>query len=60
MLLDEHADFPGRPRDVPAAELAKFAESSQPAVRKLIEEKFGAEGIDMLEAMQAAIAEASM
>ena len=45
---------------VPAAELAKFATASQPAVRKLIEEKFGAEGIDMLDAMQQAIDEASM
>ena len=45
---------------VPAAELAKFAAASQPAVRKLIEQKFGAEGIDMLEAMRKAIGEANM
>lgn len=43
---------------LPAAELAKFRAASQPAVRKLIEEKFGAEGMDMLEAMQSAIAAA--
>ncbi len=33
------------------AELKKFAEKAQPAVRKLIEDKFGAEGTDMLDAM---------
>ncbi len=44
---------------VPAAELAKFRDASQPAVRKLIEEKFGAEGTAMLDAMQQAIADAS-
>ena len=43
---------------LPASELAKFREASQPAVRKLIEEKFGADGIGMLEAMQAAIKDA--
>ena len=36
-------------------ELQKFAEASQPAVRKLIEEKYGQEGIDMLDAMLASI-----
>ncbi len=41
-----------------ASELVKFREASQPAVRKLIEQKFGAEGVDMLEAMQAAISAA--
>jgi tripartite ATP-independent transporter DctP family solute receptor len=40
---------------IPPAELKKFAEASQPAVRKLIEEKYGAEGVDMLNAMLAAI-----
>ena len=40
------------------AELKKFAEISQPAVRKLIEEKLGAEGTDMLNAMMAAIKKA--
>ena len=43
---------------VPAAELEKFAAAAQPAVRQLIEEKFGAEGMDMLAAMTAAIEEA--
>ncbi|MGB1109113.1 MAG: DctP family TRAP transporter solute-binding subunit [Gammaproteobacteria bacterium] len=36
----------------------QFAEASQPAVKKLISDKFGAEGVAMLEAMQASIAEA--
>ncbi len=45
---------------VPAAELAKFASASQPAVKKLITEKFGAEGTEMLNAMQDAIKKASM
>lgn len=40
---------------VPASELKKFASVSQPAVKKLIEEKFGAEGKAMLEAMQSSI-----
>lgn len=40
---------------VSAAELKKFAAVSQPAVKKLIEEKYGAEGVDMLNAMQASI-----
>ncbi len=40
---------------VPAAELAKFAKAAQPAVRKLIEEKYGAQGIEMLDAMLAEI-----
>ncbi|MGF1527335.1 MAG: DctP family TRAP transporter solute-binding subunit [Candidatus Competibacterales bacterium] len=40
---------------VPAAELEKFAREAQPAVQTLIEEKFGAEGKAMLEAMQASI-----
>lgn len=40
---------------LPAAEMAKFAAASQPAVKKLISEKFGAEGVDMLNAMEAAI-----
>ncbi|WP_206378124.1 DctP family TRAP transporter solute-binding subunit [Sneathiella limimaris] len=40
---------------IPAAEMQKFAEAAQPAVRKLIEEKYGAEGIEMLDAMLAEI-----
>ncbi len=36
---------------VSAAELKKFAAASQPAVRKLIEEKFGTEGSDLLNAL---------
>ena len=42
---------------VAPAELAKFAAASQPAVRKLIEEKLGAEGKDMLDAMLGSIKE---
>jgi len=38
-------------------EQAKFAEAAQPAVRALIEEKFGAEGAAMLEAMLTSIEE---
>ncbi len=40
------------------AELKKFAAMSQPAVRKLIDEKLGAEGTDMLNAMLDAIKKA--
>ena len=40
---------------VSAAEQKKFAAAAQPAVRSLIEEKLGAEGVDMLNAMMAAI-----
>ena len=40
---------------VSAAELKKFASVSQPAVRKLIEENYGAEGLEMLKAMEASI-----
>nr|NIL98485.1 DctP family TRAP transporter solute-binding subunit [Planctomycetales bacterium] len=40
---------------VAPAELEKFAAAAQPAVRKLIEEKLGAEGVDMLNAMLDAI-----
>lgn len=40
---------------VSPAEQAKFAAAAQPAVRKLIEEKLGAEGVDMLNAMMEAI-----
>lgn len=36
-------------------EQAKFAEAAQPAVRKLIEASYGAEGIEMLDAMLASI-----
>lgn len=39
-------------------ERKKFASASQPAVRNLIKEKFGAEGVDMLEAMSASIKQA--
>ncbi len=42
---------------VSPAEIAKFAAASQPAVRKLIEEKLGQEGTDMLNAMLASIKE---
>ena len=38
-------------------EQAKFAEAAQPAVRALIEEKFGADGAAMLEAMLTSIEE---
>ncbi len=40
---------------VSAAEIKKFAASSQPAVRKIIEEQLGAEGTAMLNAMLADI-----
>jgi len=40
---------------VSAEESAKFAAKAQPAVRKLIEEKYGKDGIDMLNAMMAEI-----
>jgi len=40
---------------VSAEELEKFAAAAQPAVRKLIEEKLGDEGSDMLDAMLSAI-----
>ena len=43
---------------VTAAEAKKFAAASQPAVRKLIEDKYGADGKGMLEAMLASIAQA--
>lgn len=42
---------------VPPAEQAKFAEAAQPAVRALIEEQYGAEGIEMLDALLASIEE---
>jgi len=44
---------------VPAAELEKFAAATQPAVRALIEENYGEEGVAMLEAMLASIEAAS-
>ncbi len=44
---------------IPASEMKKFASVSQPAVKKLISEKFGADGVSMLEAMQNSIADAS-
>jgi len=40
---------------IPPAELAKFAATAQPAVRKVIEEQLGAEGVAMLDAMLANI-----
>ena len=40
---------------VPAAEQAKFAEAAQPAVRALIQEQYGAEGIDMLDSMLSSV-----
>lgn len=43
---------------VSPAELEKFAAIAQPAVRKLIDEKLGAEGTDMLNAMLDAIKQA--
>ncbi|UWQ35389.1 DctP family TRAP transporter solute-binding subunit (plasmid) [Leisingera sp. M527] len=41
------------------AELERFAEAAQPAVLALIEEKFGQEGLDMVNALQAEIARVS-
>ncbi len=40
---------------IPAAELARFAEAAQPAVEKLISDRFGAEGVEMLSVMKASI-----
>lgn len=42
---------------VPPEEQAKFAEMAQPAVRELIEEQYGSEGIAMLDALLASIEE---
>jgi tripartite ATP-independent transporter DctP family solute receptor len=42
-----------------AEERKKFASVSQPAVRKLISEKFGEEGVAMLSAMEASIMQAA-
>ncbi len=42
---------------ISSEELAKFAAASQPAVRKLIEEKLAEEGTDMLNAMLTSIKE---
>jgi len=42
---------------VPPAEQAKFAEAAQPAVRALIEDQYGDEGVDMLEALLSSIEE---
>jgi tripartite ATP-independent transporter DctP family solute receptor len=44
---------------LPPAELKKFAAASQPAVRKVIEEQLGAEGVAMLNAMLADIDKAA-
>lgn len=43
---------------VPAGELAKFADAAPPAVKQLIEDKFGQEGIGMPNALLADIARA--
>jgi tripartite ATP-independent transporter DctP family solute receptor len=43
---------------VSTAEQAKFAEMAQPAVRALIEAQYGAEGIDMLDALLSSIEDA--
>ncbi len=40
---------------VPPEEQAKFAEAAQPAVRALIEEQYGAEGLAMLDSLLASI-----
>ena len=45
---------------IPASEMRKFASVSQPAVKKLISEKFGADGVSMLEAMQQSISDTAM
>lgn len=42
---------------LPPAEQAKFAEAAQPAVRALIEKQYGADGIEMLEALLTSIEE---
>lgn len=44
---------------IPPAELKKFAAVAQPAVRKVIEEQLGADGVEMLNAMLADIDKAS-
>ncbi|MBW6493215.1 MAG: DctP family TRAP transporter solute-binding subunit [Burkholderiaceae bacterium] len=44
---------------IPAAEIHKFAAASQPAVRKIIEEQLGADGVAMLNSMLAEIKKAS-
>jgi len=44
---------------VPPAELKKFAAASQPAVKKIIEEQLGADGVAMMNAMLADIEKAS-
>lgn len=42
---------------VPPAEMAKFAEKAQPAVRQLIADKYGAEGTAMLDALMKSVEE---
>ncbi|NRG18901.1 DctP family TRAP transporter solute-binding subunit [Rhizobiales bacterium] len=42
---------------IPPAEQAKFAEAAQPAVRKLIEEQYGAPGTEMLDSLLNSIKE---
>jgi tripartite ATP-independent transporter DctP family solute receptor len=44
---------------IPPAELKKFAAAAQPAVRKVIEEQLGSEGVAMMNAMLAEIDKAS-
>ncbi|MFQ5772963.1 MAG: DctP family TRAP transporter solute-binding subunit [Kiloniellaceae bacterium] len=44
---------------VSSAELKKFADAAQPAVKQLIADKFGQQGVDMLNAMMAEIKKAS-
>jgi hypothetical protein len=44
---------------IPPAELKKFAAVAQPAVRKVISDQLGAEGVAMLNAMLADIDKAS-
>lgn len=54
-----HLEKKMKVNSISEAERKKFASVSQPAVEKLIEEKFGAEGVDMLKAMTASIEEVS-
>lgn len=44
---------------IPDSEIKQFAATAQPAVRKVIEEQLGAEGVSMMNAMLADIAKAS-
>ena len=40
---------------LPPEELAKFADAAQPAVRELIEEEYGEEGVAMLESLLSSV-----